>query len=107
MKYQVHLVSEAEEDLYDIYKYIMSEDSRPAADVVLNKIETTCLSLERLPGKGHVPPELHRVGVRDYLEIHCRPYRIIYQILGKKVFVHGVLDGRREVQEHLRRRLLR
>jgi len=34
-------------------------------------------------------------------------YRIIYQIAGRKVFIHCVLDGRRAVQEVLERRLLR
>jgi hypothetical protein len=46
------------------------------------------------------------VSVYD-LEIHFKPYRIIYQIVGRTVFVHCVLDGRRAVQEMLERRLLR
>ena len=60
-----------------------------------------------MPGRGHVPPELERIGVRGYLEIHFKPYRIFYQIAGRKVFVHCVLDGRRALQEVLERRLLR
>ena len=74
---------------------------------MLKRIEAAGIGLETLPGKGHVPAELYRVGVRDYLEIHCKPYRIIYQIIDKRVYVHCVLDGRRDVQEHLRRRVLR
>ncbi len=31
----------------------------------------------------------------------------IYQIVGRKVFIHCVLEGRRAVQEVLERRLLR
>ncbi len=107
MKYQVHLVAEAEEDVVDIYRYVLSEDSRTAADRVLKKIEDACIGLRELPSRGHAPPELYRVGIRDYLEIHCKPYRIVYQIIDRKVYVHCVLDGRRDVQEHLRRRVLR
>jgi toxin ParE1/3/4 len=107
VKHQVHIIAEAEEDMVDIYRYVLAEDSRDAADGVLKKIEATCSSLEKLPGRGHVPPELYRIGVRDYLEIHCKPYRIIYQIIDRKVYVHCVLDGRRDIQEHLRRRILR
>lgn len=53
------------------------------------------------------PPELERIGVTDYREVHFKPYRLIYQIIGKKVFVHCVLDWRRDSQELLERRLLR
>ena len=42
-----------------------------------------------------------------YREVHFKPYRIIYEIVGRKVFIHCVLDGRRAVQELLERRLLR
>jgi toxin ParE1/3/4 len=45
--------------------------------------------------------------VREYREIHFKPYRIIYQIVGRKVFIHCVLDGRRALQEVLEHRLLR
>ena len=57
--------------------------------------------------RGHVPPELDRMSVRDYLEIHYKPYRIIYQIFGNKVFIHCVLDGRRDMEDLLQRRLIR
>ena len=34
-------------------------------------------------------------------------YGVIYQIVGNKVFIHCVLDGRRNLQEILERRMLR
>jgi toxin ParE1/3/4 len=43
----------------------------------------------------------------EFREIHFKPYRIIYQIIDKRVFVHCVLDGRRDLQELLERRMLR
>ena len=107
MSYQVLLVAEAEEDVFDIYRYVLSSDGRARADHVLGKLQETCRSLARMPRKGHVPPELERIGVRGYLEIHFKPYRVIYQVVGRKVFVHCVLDGRRALQDVLERRLLR
>jgi hypothetical protein len=38
---------------------------------------------------------------------HLKVYRIIYQIVGLDVFVHAVLDGRRDIQELLYQRLIR
>ena len=107
MSYQVLLVAEAEEDIFDIYRYVLAGDGRDRADHVLAKLQETCQSLAQMPGKDHVPPELERIGVRDYIEIHFKPYRIMYQIVDKKVFIHGVLDGRRALQDVLERRLLR
>ena len=107
MKYKVLVIAEAEEDIFDIYKYVLRADGRNRADHLLVKLKETCQSLAEMPRRGHSPPELDRVGVRAYREIHFKPYRIIYQIVGRKVFVHCVLDGRRTLQEILERRLLR
>jgi len=107
MSHQVFLTAEAEEDVVDIYKYVLASDGRDGADHVLGKLQETCQSLSRMPGKGHVPPELDRIGVRGFLEIHFKPYRVMYQIVDKNVFIHGVLDGRRALQDVLERRLLR
>ncbi len=107
MRHQVLVVAEAEEDIFDIYKYVLRADGRTRGDHVLRKLLETCHSLALMPGRGHSPPELQRVGVRGYREVHFKPYRIIYQIVGRKVFIHCVLDGRRAVQELLERRLLR
>ncbi|MCH7939221.1 MAG: hypothetical protein IID13_05700 [Candidatus Marinimicrobia bacterium] len=47
------------------------------------------------------------ISVPDYLEVHYKPYRVIYQIVGKGAYVHCVLDGRRDMQSLLPERLLR
>ena len=107
MSHQVFLAAEAEEDIFDIYRYVLAGDGRDRADHVLAKLQETCQSLSRMPGKGHIPPLLERIGVRGFLEIHFKPYRIMCQIVDKKVFIHGVLDGRRALQDVLERRLLR
>ena len=107
MSHQVVVLPEAEEDIFDIYQYILFNDSANHAGCVLDNIERVCRSLTTMPGRGHFPPELEWIGVKSYREIHFKPYRIIYEIEGRKVFVHGVLDGRRDLQELLEKRLLR
>ena len=57
--------------------------------------------------RGHPPPELERIGMLDFKEIHYKPYRIIYEIYKSEVFVHCILDGRRDLQELLHKRVLR
>lgn len=107
MGFRVRITRHAEADLLDIYEWIAENDSPAAADHVLDEIEKACLRLETAPGRGRIPPELERVQVLEYREIRWKPYRILYQVTGRDVFVLAVLDGRREIQDLLVRRLLR
>lgn len=107
MEFEVFLTTDAEEDILDIYNYVALHDSAGKADYLFERLQETCLSLETHPDRGHLPPELERINVRDYSEIHFKPYRIIYQIRNKEVFIHCVLDGRRNLQDLLLERLLR
>ena len=107
MKYRVYISPDARDDLFDIYKYIQAHDSPQAGEHVVDKIEELCLSLEQSPERGDIPDELARVSVSDYRQLHFKPYRIIYGVDGDKVYVHCILDGRRDLRDLLERRLLR
>jgi plasmid stabilization system protein ParE len=60
MKYQVRLIAEAEEDIFEIYKYVLRVDGRSRSDHLLSKLQQTCQSLAQMPHRGHCPPELGR-----------------------------------------------
>ena len=107
MKFEVFLTIDAEEDILEIYNYVAINDSEEKADYLFGKLQETCLSLEYYPDQGHLPPELERINIREYSEIHFKPYRIIYQVRNKQVFIHCVLDGRRNLQDILQDRLIR
>ncbi len=107
MKYDVYLTYEAEDDIFEIYKYVAVNDSQINADKLFKNIKETIAKLENLPKRGHHPPELKRINILEYLEVHFKPYRIIYQILDKRVFIHCVLDGRRNLQDILQDRFIR
>ncbi len=106
-QYSVFLVAEAEDDIFDIYNYVAKYDSVDNADKLFGNLQNTISSLKLQPERGHFPPELERIDVYEFREIHYKPYRIIYQITGDEVYVHCVLHGRRELQELLQQRLLR
>jgi toxin ParE1/3/4 len=106
-RYRVRIIEDAELDLIDIYHYVALNDSPENAAYVLEQLESVCLRLIELPHRGHIPPELDQIGVTTYREVHFKPYRIIYEIIGQNVFIHSVLDGRRDMVTLLERRLLR
>jgi len=106
-QYSVFLVAEAEDDIFDIYNYVAKYDSVDNADKFFGNLQNTINSLKLQPKRGSFLPELERIDVYEFREIHYKPYRIIYQITGDEVYVHCVLHGRRELQELLQQRLLR
>lgn len=107
VKYKVSFVIDAEEDLFEIYKFVYLNDSEKNADYLIDKLQSECFKLQEYPERGHTPPELQLLNILDFLEIHFKPYRIIYRIVKKEVFIHCVLDGRRDMQKILQERLLR
>ena len=107
MKYKVNISSSAEEDLFEIYQYVFMNDSEEKAEKLYSKLHEKCLTLHEYPLRGHVPPELSLLGIDEFFEIHYKPYRIIYQMIGNAVFVHCILDGRRDIQKLLHERLIR
>jgi len=46
------------------------------------------------------------VAVHEYREIFFKPYRIIYRVVDKNLYVMLIADGRRDMQTLLQRRLL-
>jgi len=106
MSYQVLFTADAAYDLEDLYDHIKFHDTPEKADYVLDKIEETSSSLADKPERGTYPNELLAVGLREYREIYFKPYRIIYRIIAKHVYVMVIADGRRDMQSLLQRRLL-
>ncbi len=106
-KYKVLIDPKAKQDLSEIFIYVAANGDIVAANKLLDSIEKTFLKLEDIPERGHIPQELRQTGIKKYLEIHYKPYRIIYEIENNLIYIHCILDGRRNIQEILGERLLR
>ena len=106
-KYRVRIVREAEEDLAELVDYIAQHDSVERASYVLDRLTTVCERLEQHPDRGHFLPALSSLGIKTYREVHFKPYRIIYEAIGREIFILLIVDGRRSMQTILERRLLR
>jgi toxin ParE1/3/4 len=104
--FKVFLTEDAANDLSEIYSYIAAQDSSQKAHYVLDQIEKKFISLSELPERGVHPRELLSLGIREYREIFFKPYRIVYRILNKTVYIYLIADGRRDMQTLLQQRLL-
>jgi len=63
-------------------------------------------SLSTHPERGSYPKELSALGIREYRQRFYKPYWIIYRVIGKRVYIYLIADGRRDFQTLLARRLL-
>ncbi len=106
MAFSVLLTDDAVRDLEDLYSYIGLRDEPAKADYVLKKIEKVFTSLADSPKRGAYPKELLALGIREFREIYFKPYRIIYRVVSKKVYVLLIADGRRDMRTLLEMRLL-
>lgn len=107
MPFDVILISEAEVDLYDIYYYIAHNDYPESAECVVKSIKKVIHSLSSFPNRGVVPREVPPSARNKYREIFFKPYRIVYKVDDerKEVYIFAVADGRRDMEELLKRRL--
>jgi len=96
----------AERDLLGIVDFIAEDDPGTALDIV-RKIKSGTGKLSRSPGRGRIVPELLKHGISRYREIVIKPWRVIYRIEEKSVYVVSVIDGRRNVEDVLLARLLK
>ena len=106
MPFAVLLTNAAARDLDALYGYIAEHDAPRKANFVLRQIEKAFTNLSEFPERGTYPKELLAIGIREYREVFFKPYRIIYRVMEKNVYILLIVDGRRDMQSLLQRRLL-
>ena len=106
MRFEVLLTEDVSRDLEDIYTYVAEHDAPGKAADLLDHIEGVIESLSTHPERGSHPKEISAIGIRDYRQRFYKPYRIIYRVIGKQVYIYLIADGRRDFQTLLARRLL-
>lgn len=95
----------AENDLKNIIEYIAADSPSNALRIFKN-IKQTASHLCIFPEGGHVVPELRDQGILQYRELIISPWRVIYRISEKIVYVLSVLDSRQNIEDILLKRLI-
>jgi toxin ParE1/3/4 len=105
-RYEVLLTDGAEQDLEALHDYIAEYDSVANAENVLDRLMKAVDALANFPERGSYPKELAALGIKEYRQTAFKPYRVIYRVMGSQVIVYLIVDGRRDMQSVLARRLL-
>lgn len=104
-KFNVIWSNSAAKDLEDILLRI-SLDQPLNARRIFEKIKTTSSALCHFPERGRFVPELYARRILQYRELIVPPWRIIYRVVEKTVFVLTVLDSRRNIEDILLHKLI-
>ena len=105
-RFKVRWTHTATQDLESIVDFI-ARDNVSASIQIMDRIRQTGSTLKAKPHRGRIVPELEEIGLRIYRELICPPWRIIYRISNANVFVMGVIDARRNVEDILLERFTR
>lgn len=103
---QVLLTQGAEQDLEAIYDDLADSDCIASANYALDQLMQAVDSLSVRPERSNYPKELSVLGIKEYRQTACKPYRVVHQVSGNQVFNCPIADSRREMQSLLARRLL-
>lgn len=105
-RYEVLLTLGAEQDLESIHDYIAKVDCVANADRVLDRLMEVVAGLAQFPERGSYPKELAALGIKEYRQTAFKPYRVVYRVVDHQVVIYLIVDGRRDMQSLLARRLL-
>lgn len=101
------ILPQAKADLQDIRRYIIKKFGNGTWSETKAKIYTELKQIEEFPLKGSVPAELTEFSLLGYHQVISGSNRIIYQIQDNIIFIHIIVDTRRDLKEVLARRLLK
>ena len=106
MSYEVIWSENASLDLIDIVSYIKFNSGKGIAKGIYTKIKRKVDKIIDFPKKGIIVPELYSIGITDIYQIMESPWKIYYKILEDKILVLSVIDGRRNLEEILYKKII-
>ena len=95
------IAPEAEDDLRQIWRYLLNEASLEAADRVLEELISAFEGLTEIPGKGHRRSDLTP---REVLFFSVYQYMIVYR-RATPLEIVAVLHGKRDLKRLLKSRV--
>ena len=98
----------ADADIKGIVRFIARREGVSMGKTILDRFREAEKALKTMPERGRFPPELLEINIYSYRESVIGPYRMIYEVRETEctVYIHMVVDGRRDLPDLLAARLL-
>ena len=107
MSIKVVILESAEHDLTELRRYIVKNFSLKIWQNTYDKIKEVIRNLKTFPYTGSIPEELEKLNLSQYRQVISGMNRIIYEVRQDTLYIHIIVDGRRDMASLLTRRLLR
>jgi toxin ParE1/3/4 len=104
---KVVFLPSARTDLQQLRRYLIGKFGNQTWREALTRIKRDVEQLESFAQKGSIPPELEELGIPNYRQVMSGTCRIIYEIDDQTVYIHLIVDTRRDLKDVLAKRLLR
>jgi plasmid stabilization system protein ParE len=104
---KVVILESAEADLLELRRYIVKNFSASTWQATYGKLKESIRKLAAFPYLGAIPPELEAVHLTQYRQLLSGMNRFIYEVRQDTVYIHIVVDTRRDMKSLLMRRLVR
>ena len=93
-------------DLVDIVSYIKIHSGKGIAKEIYTRIKSKVDYIVDFPKAGIVVPELVNIGITDIYQIIVSPWKVYYKVIEDKILVLSVIDGRRNLEEILYKKII-
>ncbi|WP_038489153.1 type II toxin-antitoxin system RelE/ParE family toxin [Collimonas arenae] len=105
--FRVVLLDSAEQDLKELKIYVIKNFSLKTWHSTFEKIKEAIRNLQHFPQAGLIPDEIEKLNLTQYRQVLSGMNRVIYEVRQETIYVHVVVDTRRDMNALLTRRLLR
>jgi toxin ParE1/3/4 len=107
MSYKVVILESAEQDLKELRGYIVKNFSLDTWQDTYGKVKEAIRNLKTFPLAGSLPEEIERLNLTQYRQVLSGMNRVIYEVRQETVYIHIIVDARKDMISLLTRRLLR
>ena len=104
---KVFILASAQADLSELRGYLVKSLSVTVWQATYAKLKVAIRNLALFPQPGGVPDELETLNLTQYRQILSGMNRIIYEVRQDAVYIHLIIDTRRDLKDVLMQRLLR
>ena len=104
---KVVILASAENDLKELRRYIVKNFSQATWQISYGKLKNAIRNLTHFPHLGSIPEELAALNLSPYRQILSGMNRIIYETRQDTVYIHIIVDTRRDMKSFLMQRLVR
>jgi toxin ParE1/3/4 len=106
MKFKILWSYDAKSDLIEIITYIKERSGSEIARKIYNKVRNQIGKIILYPESFRAVPELLDIGVTEIKELVESPWRIFFRIDNNEIKILTILDGRRNIEEILYKKMI-